>query len=67
VLLDAIAPELRDWSALFAAGAPLRAAADAGAHNAVSQRQADDQYRAAGQFLGVVEDLLGMLAAPLAS
>lgn len=67
VLLDSMAPELREWSALFAAGAPLRAAVDAGAYNAVSQRQADDQYRAAEQFVVVIEDLLGMLAAALAS
>ena len=67
VLIDSMAPELREWSALFAAGAPLRAAADAGARNAVSPRQADDQCRAAEQFLVIVEDLLGLLATPLAS
>ena len=67
VLLDSMAPELAEWSAFFAAGAPLRAAVEAGAYNAVSQRQADDQYRAAAEFLVVVEGLLGMLAAPLAS
>jgi hypothetical protein len=67
VLLDSMAPELSEWSAFFAAGAPLRAAVEAGAYNAVSQRQADDQYRAAGEFMVVVEGLLGMLAAPLAS
>jgi hypothetical protein len=67
VLLDSIAPELREWSGLFAAGAPLRAAAEAGAFNAVSHRQADDQLRAAAEFLVLVEDLLGLLAAPLAS
>lgn len=67
VLLDSMAPELREWSALFAAGAPLRAAAEAGAFNAVTQRQADDQYRAAEEFVVIVEDLLGMLAAPIAS
>jgi hypothetical protein len=67
VLLDSMAPELREWSALFAAGAPLRAAADAGAYNAVTQRQADDQQRAAEEFVVIVEDLLGMLSAALAS
>jgi len=67
VLLDSMAPELREWAALFAAGAPLRAAVEAGAYNAVSSRQADDQYRAAGEFLVLVEDLLGVLAEPLAS
>lgn len=67
VLLDAMAPELREWAALFAAGAPLRAAVDAGAYNAVTRRQADDLYRAASEFVLIVEDLLGMLAEPLAS
>ena len=67
VLLDSIAPELSEWSALFAASAPFRAAVDAGAYNAVSARQADDLYRAAGEFIHVVEGLLGMLEASLAS
>jgi hypothetical protein len=67
VLLDSVAPELRDWAALFAAGAPVRAAVEAGALHAVSQREADDQVRAAGTFLDLVESSLGMLAAPLAS
>ena len=30
VLLDSVAPELADWAALFAAGAPVRAAIEAG-------------------------------------
>lgn len=70
VLLDAVAPELREWAALFAAGAPLRAAVEAGAFHAVSQRQADDQLRDAAAFLTLAEDLVepsGMLVAPLAS
>jgi hypothetical protein len=67
VLLGAVAPELGEWAALFAAGAPLRAAVEAGAQHAVSQRQADDQLRDAAAFLRLVESSLGMLAAPLAS
>lgn len=67
VLLDAVAPELREWAALFAAGAPLRAAVEAGALHPVSQRQADDQVRDAAAFLDLVESSLGMLAALLAS
>ncbi len=65
--IDAVAPELREWAALFAAGAPVRAAVEAGALHAVSQRQADDQVRDAAAFLRLVESSLGMLAAPLAS
>lgn len=67
VLLDLIAPELADWSRYFAAGAARRAAVEAGARHAVSRRMADDQLRSAGEFVGVVERSLGMLAAPLAS
>lgn len=67
VLLDAIAPELRDWSRYFAAGAPVRAAVEAGARAAVSRRAADDQVRSAEEFLRAIERSLGMLAAPLAS
>jgi hypothetical protein len=47
----------------FAAGAPLRAAVEAGALSAVSPRVADDQVRAAREFLALVEDSLGLLAA----
>jgi hypothetical protein len=66
-LIDAVAPEWREWAAMFAAGAPIRAAVEAGAVHAVSQRQADDQVRDAAAFLRLVEVSLGMLAAPLAS
>lgn len=67
VLMDAIAPELSEWAAYFAAGASVRAAVEAGAQNAVSLRAADDQVRAAAGFLDVVESALGLLAAPMAS
>jgi hypothetical protein len=62
-LLDRVAPEHADWSAYFAAGAPLRTAVEAGARSAVSPRQADDELRAAGDFLALVEGSLGLLAA----
>ena len=55
VLLESIAPELGDWATYFAAGAPARAAVEAGARSAVTARQADDQLRAAEQFLAIVE------------
>lgn len=67
VLLEAVAPEFAEWAVYFAAGAPARAAVEAGAQNAVSERDADDQLRAAQEFLALVESTLGMLAAPLAS
>ncbi len=67
VLIESVAPELRDWAAYFAAGAPVRAAIEAGALRAVSSREADDQIRAASEFLAVVEHSLGMLSVPLAS
>lgn len=62
VLLRAVAPELADWSTYFAAGAPARAAVEAGAASAVSVRDADDQLRAATEFLHVVEERLGLLS-----
>ena len=64
VLLDIVGPEFADWSRFFAAGAPIRAAVEAGALHAVTTRQADDQVRAAGEFLRLVESGLGMLAVP---
>jgi hypothetical protein len=67
VLLQAVAPELGEWAAYFAAGATARAAVEAGAVSAVSPRVADDQLRAAEQFLALVESSLGLLAAPIAS
>src|SRR5215218_5121609 len=45
VLLTAVAPELGEWAAFFAAGAGKRAAAEAGVTRAVSAREADDLVR----------------------
>ena len=67
VLVESIAPELGEWAGYFAAGAAARAAVEAGAVSAVTSRDADDQLRAAGEFLMLVEASLGLLAAPLAS
>jgi HEPN superfamily protein len=67
VLVDAVAPELAEWSAYFAGTAGQRAAVEAGARSAVSARDAEDQVRAAEQFLVLVEQSLGLLATPLAS
>jgi len=63
VLLDRVAPEYVEWSAYFAAGATVRAAVEAGARSAVTARAADDELRAAGDFLVLVERSLGLLAA----
>lgn len=67
VLIEAIAPEHNDWAAYFAAAAATRAAIEAGAIGVVTAREADDQLRAAAEFLQVVESSVGLLAAPLAS
>jgi hypothetical protein len=63
VLLERVAPQYAEWAGYFAAGAPVRAAVEAGAVSAVSPRGADDQLRAATEFLGLVENSLGLLAA----
>jgi hypothetical protein len=63
VLLERVAPEHAEWAAYFAAGASIRAAVEAGAISAVSSRSADDQLRAATEFLSLVEGSLGLLAA----
>ncbi|MFI8516523.1 SAV_6107 family HEPN domain-containing protein [Streptomyces sp. NPDC085481] len=57
-VLPEIAPELTEWSALFASGAERRARAEAGITGAASCRDADDLLRAAGVFLRLVERLL---------
>lgn len=63
VLLERVAPEHAEWAAYFAAGASVRAAIEAGAVSAVSARAADDQLRSATEFLALVEESLGLLAA----
>jgi hypothetical protein len=64
VLVDAVAPELAEWAAYFAGTAGKRAAVEAGARGLVSERDAEDQVRAAEQFLVLAER---SRAAPLAS
>jgi hypothetical protein len=63
VVLDRVAPEYTGWAAYFAAGAAVRSAIEAGSVSAASVRAADDQVRAATDFLSLVEASLGMLAA----
>lgn len=57
-LLAAVAPELGEWAAFFAAGAAKRAAAQAGLTRAVSAREADDLLRDAGTFVALVAAML---------
>ncbi|QDQ11058.1 SAV_6107 family HEPN domain-containing protein [Streptomyces spectabilis] len=57
-VLPEIAPELTEWSALFASGAARRARAEAGIQGAASIRDADDLLRDAAMFLRLVERML---------
>ncbi|WP_225798702.1 SAV_6107 family HEPN domain-containing protein [Streptomyces sp. NK15101] len=59
-LLAELAPELTEWSALFAAGAQRRARAEAGISSAATPREADDLLRDAAHFLRLVERLLAL-------
>lgn len=59
-VLPEVAPELAEWCALFASGAPRRARAEAGIPGAASGRDADDLIRAATMFLRIVERLLSL-------
>ncbi|MFD3515063.1 SAV_6107 family HEPN domain-containing protein [Streptomyces sp. NPDC058657] len=57
-VLPETAPELAEWSALFAAGAERRARAEAGIRGAAGTRDADDLVRDAEMFLRLVERML---------
>ncbi|MGP4113113.1 SAV_6107 family HEPN domain-containing protein [Streptomyces sp. 4N509B] len=57
-VLPEIAPELAEWSVLFAASAERRARIEAGIRDAAGRRDADDLTRAAGVFLRLVEGML---------
>jgi hypothetical protein len=57
-VLPEIAPELSDWSALFASGARRRARAEAGIQGAAGTRDADDLIRDVAMFLRLVERML---------
>ncbi|WP_299057691.1 SAV_6107 family HEPN domain-containing protein [uncultured Nocardioides sp.] len=61
VLLTRVAPELAEWARFFSDGAARRAAAEAGARGAVSEREADDLVRDADRFLATVESALGLV------
>jgi HEPN superfamily protein len=66
-VLPEVAPELAEWSALFAAGADRRARAEAGIAGAAGARDADDLIRAATTFLRLVERMLLLRPAPRGS
>jgi hypothetical protein len=57
-VLPEIAPELTEWSALFASGADRRARAEAGIRGAAGTRDADDLIRDVAMFLRLVERML---------
>ncbi|MEU6216150.1 SAV_6107 family HEPN domain-containing protein [Streptomyces sp. NPDC047022] len=57
-VLPEIAPELTEWSALFASGAARRARAEAGIRGAAGTRDADDLIRDVAMFLRLVERML---------
>lgn len=63
-VLPEVAPELTEWSLLFAAGARTRARAEAGVDAAASARDADDLIRNVSMFVRVVERLLPQLPVP---
>ncbi|GAB2595502.1 hypothetical protein GCM10027168_30290 [Streptomyces capparidis] len=59
-VLPEVAPELAEWAALFASGAPRRQRAEAGIAGAADERDAEDLIHAAGMFLRLVERLLSL-------
>jgi SAV_6107-like HEPN len=59
-LLPRVAPELGEWAAFFAAGAPRRAAVEAGRPEVVSPREADDLVRDVQAFTDLVAGALGL-------
>ncbi len=61
VLLHQAAPELGDWTAYFADSASRRAAIEAGSLSAVTERDADDLLRAAGEFIAIVDRMVGAM------
>ncbi len=58
VLLDSVAPELREWSAFFAGNSATRAAAQAGITGKVTGESAAQLVRVAGLFLELVRRLV---------
>jgi len=59
-VLPSVAPELGEWAVFFGAGAPRRAAVEAGREDVVGTREADDLLRDAETFLHIVETVMGL-------
>ena len=59
-VLPEVAPELAEWAVYYAAGAPKRAAAEAGIGSAATAREADDLIRNTALFLRMVQRLLAL-------
>ena len=59
-VLPRVAPELTEWAAFFSAGAPIRAAVEAGRTSLIDSRTADDLLRDAEMFVRVVTEILGL-------
>ncbi|MGL5830083.1 MAG: SAV_6107 family HEPN domain-containing protein [Angustibacter sp.] len=57
-VLPTVAPELREWSAVFAAGGRRRAALAAGRSDVISRRCADDLLRDGEAFVGIAGQLI---------
>ncbi|WP_234431058.1 SAV_6107 family HEPN domain-containing protein [Streptomyces sp. NRRL F-5053] len=57
-VLPEVAPELAEWSALFASGARRRERAEAGIEGAADRRQADELIRHVEMFLRLAERML---------
>lgn len=60
-LLGRAEPALEDWAAYFAAGAAKRAASEADLPGAATEAEAEELITAVGEFLEVIEHLLGLL------
>lgn len=63
-LLSEADPTLTEWASFFAAGAPKRAAAEAGLPNAVAPHEADDLLRESQTFVALIETHLGIQTQP---
>jgi hypothetical protein len=59
-VLPEVAPELAEWALYYAAGAPKRAAAEAGIASAATMRDADDLIRNTALFVRMVQRLVAL-------
>ena len=59
-VLPEVAPELAEWAVYYAAGAPKRAAAEAGIASAATMRDADDLIRNTALFVRMVQRLVAL-------